>query len=239
MGMTSSESQEGAGSQTLDRGIRILELLAEAGGGLTTAEITRRMGLHRSIIYRLLRTLEQHRLVVRDEQGLARLGARLATLASGVARDIQSAALPALRTAAQDLEATCFLVAFDHGDVVTLVSVEPSRTKVTVAEHPGTLHPLGVGAPGRAVLALMPEDQWPRVLGEAERAEAHRVAQLGYAASFSEVIPGLRSVAVPLSAPGHVPMAVAVVYVSGDRAEHLLAQRLVQAVGDILAVLEA
>src|SRR6185312_15125652 len=47
-------------SQTLSRGIRILELLGDAGEPLTIDEVARRLGVHRSVGYRLLRTLEDH-----------------------------------------------------------------------------------------------------------------------------------------------------------------------------------
>ena len=53
-------------SQTLSRGIRILEVLADAPGPLTTDEVAGALGVHRSIAYRLVRTLEDHGLVLRD-----------------------------------------------------------------------------------------------------------------------------------------------------------------------------
>jgi len=53
-------------SQTLSRGIRILEILADAREPLSIDELSQRLGVHRSVAYRLLRTLEHHRLTVRD-----------------------------------------------------------------------------------------------------------------------------------------------------------------------------
>ena len=50
-------------SQTLSRGIRILEILADAREPLSIDEIARRLDVHRSVAYRLLRTLEDHGLV--------------------------------------------------------------------------------------------------------------------------------------------------------------------------------
>ncbi len=68
-------------SQTLSRGIRMLEILADAREPLTIDELASRLGVHRSVAYRLLRTLEHHRLTVRDARGRIVLGARLAALA--------------------------------------------------------------------------------------------------------------------------------------------------------------
>ena len=56
-------------SQTLSRGIRILEVLADARGPLSIDETARRLGVHRSVAYRLVRTLESHGLVTRDGAG--------------------------------------------------------------------------------------------------------------------------------------------------------------------------
>ena len=53
-------------SQTLSRGIRILEVLADARESLTIDQVARRLDVHRSVAYRLLRTLEDHGLVARD-----------------------------------------------------------------------------------------------------------------------------------------------------------------------------
>ena len=53
-------------SQTLSRGIRALEILAAAPGPLTIAELADAMGVHRSVAYRILRTLEDHSLLVSD-----------------------------------------------------------------------------------------------------------------------------------------------------------------------------
>ena len=71
-------------SQTLSRGIRALEILAEAQQPLTIAELADAMGVHRSVAYRILRTLEDHSLLVRDDGGRVQPGPGLAVLARGV-----------------------------------------------------------------------------------------------------------------------------------------------------------
>lgn len=222
-----------AGSQTLSRGLRILEVLADRDEAMSIPELVTALDLHRSIVYRLLRTLEDHRLVVRDEHGLVSLGPRLAALAAGVERDLQQAALPALRAAADDLGATCFLVEHDRGEAVTLVSTPPHRSVVSVAQHPGTVHPLGIGAPGRAILAQIPVTQWPTDLDDHVRQAAQAVADTGYAVSHNEVIAGLHSVSVPLELAGHSPLAISVVYIAMEESAEAVAQRLSEAAAEI------
>ena len=56
-------------SQTLDRGLRVLEHITESLTPLTVAEVARDVGMHRSITYRMLRTLEDHGLIAPDELG--------------------------------------------------------------------------------------------------------------------------------------------------------------------------
>src|SRR5438034_3935866 len=49
-------------SQTLDRGLRVLKLLADTDHGLTVTELSHKLGVNRTVVYRLLATLEQHAL---------------------------------------------------------------------------------------------------------------------------------------------------------------------------------
>ena len=53
-------------SQTLDRGLRVLRVLAESPEGLTVTELSNRLQVNRTVVYRLISTLEQHGLVRRD-----------------------------------------------------------------------------------------------------------------------------------------------------------------------------
>ncbi|WP_030558464.1 helix-turn-helix domain-containing protein, partial [Streptomyces exfoliatus] len=68
-------------SQTLSRGIRVLEVLAAAQRPLSIDEIAGELGVHRSIAYRMLRTLESHRLISRQDGGRYAPGAGLVVLA--------------------------------------------------------------------------------------------------------------------------------------------------------------
>ena len=213
-------------SQTLSRGIRILEILADARESLSIDEIAKRLEVHRSVAYRLLRTLEDHGLVTRDSAGRVQLGARMAALAAGVAHDLQAEALPELTAVANELGMTCFLVVLDHDECVTLVSVEPRHAVASVAQRPGTRHPVTVGAPGKAILSVLPHGEWPGDVPDHLRDEVTDAAARGFATSHDEVIPSLRSVSVPLVVRGRRPAAVAVVYVASAHEPADIATRL-------------
>ncbi|MCX2971445.1 helix-turn-helix domain-containing protein [Streptomyces sp. TRM70308] len=140
-------------SQTLDRGLRVLKLLADTDHGLTVTELSHRLGVNRTVIYRLLATLEQHSLVRRDLGGRARVGLGVLGLGRQVHPLVREAALPALRALAEEVGATAHLTLVDGADALAVAVVEPSWTDYHVAYRPGFRHPLDRGAAGRAILA--------------------------------------------------------------------------------------
>jgi DNA-binding IclR family transcriptional regulator len=220
-------------SQTLSRGIRILELLSEAREPLTIDAIASLLEVHRSIAYRLLRTLEDHGLVERDALGQAALGPRMAALAAGIAHDLQAAALPELTAIANELGMTCFLTVLDQDECITLASVEPRHAIASVVQRPGARHSVLLGAPGKALLSILPEGEWPDDASDRLRAEIEDVRGEGFATSHDEVIPTVRSVSVPLSLRGQRPAAIAVIHIGTALGSDTIAERLTRSVGSI------
>lgn len=236
--MDSERAEPATHSQTLSRGIRALELLAQAANPLSIAELSEQLGVHRSIAYRILRTLEDHSLVFRDDAGRVAPGAGLAILARSVSRDLQTVALPELNQLSEELGMTAFIGIWDRQDCVTLVAVEPRHTGAAVAQRPGSRHPLSVGAPGIAIQSSMPAEQWARLApGQPYRPEAELARQAGYAHSHDEVIPGLNSLAAAINIPGAKPAALAVVYIRTELEENLLGARLVESAARISSLL--
>ena len=218
-------------SQTLDRGIRILEHLAAVGTPQPIVEIGSALGLHRSITYRLLRTLEDHQLVERDAVGHYWLGLGMAGLARGVRSDLQTAALPRLNALVAELGMTAFLVVRSGEEAVTVASVEPHDTAAHVVYRPGTRHPVGRGAPGLAL--LMPEA--PAADDRDALREARRT---GWASSHGEVIPGIRSIAAPVLGPdGGARAALAVVFVDEGADVVRIGRAVVEAAEKVAATL--
>ena len=205
--MTAADGAGAPQSQTLDRGLRILEHLATVGSPQPVTEIGRALDLHRSITYRLLRTLEDHELVERDAVGRYGLGLGIAALSRGVRSDLNTAALPRLNALTTELGMTAFLVVRAGDEAVTVTSVEPQDTPAHVTYRPGTRHPVDRGAPGLAL--LMPDPPTAR-----DRAALQEARRLGWASSHGEVIPGIRSIAAPVRGPdGGARAALAVVFV--------------------------
>jgi len=221
-------------SQTLSRGLSALEIIAEADQPIPMAELATRLGLHRSITYRIVRTLQEHRLVVRTAAGGLVPGTRLASLARTVARDLQSAALPELTAVANELGMTAFVAVLDADQVVALVSVEPRHAVAPVAQRPGTRHPLYRGAPGRAIQAALTPQERADLGDERLCDEGFFRSFPGYATSHDEVITGMSSVAVPLRFPEQPAAAIAVVYVDRGTDAAAVGERLRRAAAAVI-----
>jgi DNA-binding IclR family transcriptional regulator len=186
-------------SQTLDRGIRVLEALAGDAepGGLTVTELAATLGVGRPVVYRLVTTLEEHRLVSRAADGRIRLGLGVSRLAAAVTPIVRAEARPVLRELADAVGATAHLTIAEGDEALALVVVEPSWTDFHVAYRSGARHRLDQGAAGRAILA-------------------GRAGQPGPVATDGELQAGAHGLAVPLGSgaddlPGGVEASVGVV----------------------------
>lgn len=184
----------------------MLAEVADADEPLTVAQIAVRTGLHRSIAYRMVRTLEGRALIARDSAGRYLPGGGLALLARRVAPGLKAAAAPHVEALAERAGMTAFVVVPHADQAVTVLVVEPRSTMAHVAYRPGAQHPLVLGAPGLAILAA----RAPRT---GERAEVGLARERGWATSEGEVIPGYRACAAPVRTSEDTCLgAVAVVY---------------------------
>lgn len=235
-----SDTAGGSLSLTLSRGIEMLELVCAADAAPTIGQVAQRLGVHRSAAYRLLRTLEAHYLLRRDDAGKIHAAAGLTNLARGVENSLQSVGLPVMTKIADELEMSCFIAVAQGADCFTLVTVE-ATTSHALTQHPGTRHHLDRGAPGMALLSGLTPQQRTEIEGLELSNKAHtdleRALHDGYASSFDEVIPGVGSVAVPLMAAGQLPAALAVVYPRQQLDEAYIATTLQHGVETILAKL--
>jgi DNA-binding IclR family transcriptional regulator len=139
-------------SQTLDRGLRVLTVLAGAPGGLTVTELADRLEVNRTVVYRLVTTLEQHGLVRRDARSRLHVGLGVLHLASAVQPVLRDIAVPVLRQLAEEVGCTAHLTVAEGEEALALAVVEPSWTDFHVSYRVGSRHPLDQGAAGKAIL---------------------------------------------------------------------------------------
>jgi DNA-binding IclR family transcriptional regulator len=179
------------GSQTLERGLRVLRVLAEHPDGLSVTQLATALGTNRAGVYRLLGPLLDARLVTRDEAGRHVLGAGLIELASRVRPRLQEAAAAELRPLADQLKATTALTVRDGDEAVVTAVAEPRSTDMHIAYRLGLRHPLTRGAAGLAILAA--SEATP-----GERPEIAQARDRGWAATSGEILPGAHGVAAPV-----------------------------------------
>ena len=155
-------------SQTLDRGLQVLRVLAEVPTGLTVTELAARLQVNRTVVYRLVATLEQHALVRRDHAGRLHVGLGILHLASAVQPVLRDLAAPVLRRLAEELGCTAHLTVADGDEALALAVVEPSWTDFHVAYRVGARHDLRQGAAGKAILLARMDraDPWVMTTGE-------------------------------------------------------------------------
>ena len=166
-------------SQTLDRGLRVLDPGRDA----------RRADRHRA--GRPARGEPHRRLPAGRHPRAARAGpprrprpaarrARRAALARGLQPVLRDLAVPVLRALAEELGCTAHLTVADGEEALALAVVEPSWTDFHVGYRVGARHPLDQGAAGKAIL-----------LGRTRRRAA-------YAETAGEIQAGAHGVAAPV-----------------------------------------
>lgn len=197
-------------SQTLDRGLRVLRVLAESPEGLTVTEISHRLEVNRTVVYRLISTLEQHGLVRRDARSRLFIGLGVLHLASGVQPLLRDLALPELRRLAEALGATAHLTVADGEEALALAVVEPTWTDFHVSYRVGARHPLSQGAAGKAI-ALADLDE------------------PAYAVTSGELQTGARGLAAPVRGVEGLRASVGIVTLDGTIAEDVVAPQVIAA----------
>ncbi|MBH0009881.1 IclR family transcriptional regulator [Salinibacterium sp. UTAS2018] len=111
----------------LDKGLDILELLAETAGSLSQSQIAEATGRSTGQIFRVLSTLERRGYIFRNKQsGLYELAMKLFDLAHRhpPLRSLVSVALPVMQQLAERARQSCNLAVLDGALVRVLAQVE-------------------------------------------------------------------------------------------------------------------
>jgi DNA-binding IclR family transcriptional regulator len=202
-------------SQSVDRALTLLAGLAEEPK--TLDQLAETIGVHKSTVLRLLRTLESHRFVQREGVRHYRLGTALFDLAHRCLeeRDVRRGAEPALRELNALTGHTVHLASYEDGEVVYIDKFE-SHHQVRMYSRIGKRAPLHCTAVAKVLVSDLPE---PRrrdiaasieytkltentiVTPEAYLAELALVARRGYAIDNSEHEDFILCAAAPVRGP--------------------------------------
>jgi DNA-binding IclR family transcriptional regulator len=145
-------------SQTVDRALSILPLLAEGPADL--GRVADSLGVHKSTALRLLRTLHAHGFVYRQSDQRYRLGARLISLAQEAMEnlDVREIAHPHLVRLNESCGHTVHLAVHEEDEVLYIDKVE-SRYPVRMYSRIGKPVALTVAAVAKLLLADLPEPE--------------------------------------------------------------------------------
>jgi DNA-binding IclR family transcriptional regulator len=239
---------------TLDKGLTILETLAEhPGDGLTLTELGRAIGMHRSTLFRFLATLRARGYVERDPAtDRYRLGVGALTLTSAFLNnlDLRQIARPFLQDLCDRTQELVHLTRMDRDEVVTIDRIEGNQP-VSLQTDIGARRPAYCTASGKVFLAYLPAAETDRILARGmdrntattitTPAEMHEhlaeARRQGYAVDDEERIDGVRCVASPIfdldgNLTGTLSIAAPTVRTSRERLD-----RLGEAVRDAAAAL--
>ncbi|QIG46205.1 IclR family transcriptional regulator [Nocardioides anomalus] len=211
--------------QSVDRALTILELLARDGEAGVT-EIAADLGVHKSTAFRLLATLEAHRLVEQDgERGRYRLGVGNLRLAGATTArlDLVTEARPVCRQLAADTGETVNITVRSETSALYLDQVA-GGSAVQSHNWVGQHIPLHATSNGKVLLSELSDAELkeavralPRVTDATVtsraklKADLQEVRELGYAVVVDELEVGLTAAAAPIrSAHGDVIASISV-----------------------------
>src|SRR5215218_8640217 len=165
-----AENSTTAPVQSVDRAITILELLAREGESSVT-EIAGGLGVHKSTAFRLLATLETHRLVEQiNDRGRYRLGVGNLRLAGATTArlDVVSEARPVTRQLAGDTGETVNLTVRSEESALYLDQVAGSSA-LQSHNWVGQRIPLHATSNGKVLLSELSERELEAALRELPR----------------------------------------------------------------------
>jgi DNA-binding IclR family transcriptional regulator len=193
----------------VERSLRVLEALADAGGELGTNELARRTRVNPSSVSRLLATLAAGGYVEFDEHsGRYRLGVHLVQLGNLVLAglDLRALARPHLEALVEETGETATLSVPGEMDAVTVDFVQSALSVQSVARlgRPSVAH---ATAAGKVLLAFGDvarptgrlERFTPRTITDAHKlaAAVERVREQGWAEAAGERERDLNAIAAP------------------------------------------
>ncbi len=203
------------GIQSLERAFAILEKIAARPEGIALAELCKKVGLHSSTTFHLVRTLVQLGFASQDaETRKYKIGRKLFSLAAGALDEIElvARAMPTLvLLSLQSGESAHF--AIRSGDDIVVVAKTDGPGIFQMSDRAGAVRPANATALGKVLLAALPTDQLERYLAriplqrytpkttidpEALLAELVDVRRNGIAFDDGEYNAEARCVAVPV-----------------------------------------
>jgi DNA-binding IclR family transcriptional regulator len=215
----------------LEKGLDILELLAEAAEPMTFTAIVNRLGRSHGELFRMVQVLQFRGYLDQEaESDGYSLTDRLFSLGMKQPRtqNLVEAALPIMRQLSLEIGQSCHLALHTHGEMVVVARMESSE-QLGFSVRVGYRKPLAQVASGAVLYAFQPEDvrrRWEALfnpaLSDAElaafRAHADEVRQRHVELTPSQFVTGVTDVSAPVMRGGSAAAALTVPYLKKIKA---------------------
>ena len=230
------------GSQTLTRGLDVIELVAD--GPIALGELADRLGLTRSTTHRLASALVDRRYLRFVPRSGYSLGPKLLELGFRVRDelDLPRVAAPQLERLALLTEDTVHLGILDRGRVQYLDKITGKR-RINISSRVGELQPVHSTGLGKALILDHDEESWEnffRAENSSQRTpdalakwleRMRTYAQAGYAFDLEENEDQIRCVAAPIrDVTGRIIAAISV----SSAAQYMSDQRMQTLTSDVV-----
>lgn len=219
---------------TIEKALRVLELLSTYDAPVRLAELSRDLGMNKSTTYRMLERMG-HMGYVRQEEpnGRYMLTTRMWEIGVRAFRhfDVRVWARPFLEAIEREVRETAVLAIIDRGDVVIVDKCESTQAVQTFSPL-GSRTPVHSSSLGKAYLMIDPEGLLTQRRLSLQRFTPHTLATLrdlkqniekaraeGVAVAFDEHAEGVSGVAAPVVGVDGAVLAVVGVTLPTMRAE--------------------
>ena len=200
---------EQKGVRTVERSLDILLCFLDKKE-MTLTELSKRVSLHKSTVYRLVQTLEKKGFLIKGkETEKYRLGYKCLELSANIEgrNDPAIVFLPEMESLRDQLQETVSLYIIDGFERLRIQAVE-SQLPIRRVAPIGARMPLSVGASSKVLVAYSEPELRAKLLGYLEYVEKidiesfekqlAKVKSYGYATSFEEREKGTAALSVPI-----------------------------------------
>ncbi len=202
------------GAQTAARAFYVLQAIVESDRPLTLTELAAKVGLNKSVTYRLTREMEEQRLITTNQDRAYVPASGLFALAARVMSrlDVRQFARPYLLRMSE-LTGETIALHLRHGQNRVCVDLVESIHTLRRFMALGESFPLYVGPSGKTILAFLPgfeAEALLRIAGENGYDRARIEAQLasirekGYMAAIGDQNAGVGGLTVPVFGPAGI-----------------------------------
>jgi len=213
--MEEQKSSTGYDIQSVVRALNVLELMAAEESPIGLKEITKKAGLSKPTVFRILSTLKKMDYIEQDPAtGHYTLGLRVFEIGSAFINrmSLRSFAMPLIQELVDKCNETVHLAILDKKEIVYIDKIDGTQT-IRMMSAVGKRGPLHCTSVGKIIMAYKPMQEVDEILGDSKlvkltknsitdkeelKKELAQIKEKGYAVDNEELEIGLKCLGVPI-----------------------------------------